>query len=73
MKVVLRRPFQAPNGRVYTRTDADGNVLVHDFPDDWKLPSTAKPLEEAVAELKSEEEPEPETLSALAKTQHGKK
>ncbi|NJL70340.1 MAG: hypothetical protein HC888_01420 [Candidatus Competibacteraceae bacterium] len=73
-KYVLRRPFHAPNGRVYRRTDAAGGVLVHDFPEDWDIPKTAKPLEEAKAELEAAAgEPEPETLSAIAKQQHGKK
>lgn len=73
-KIVLRRPFQGPDGRIYRRQNEAGQILVHDFPPDWKLPSTAKPLEEAVEELAaSAPEPEPETLSAIAKQQHGKK
>lgn len=73
-KIVLRRPFQGPDGRVYKRSDDSGQVLVHNFPDEWDLPKTAKPVEEAVAELEASKlEPEPETLTAIAKQSHGKK
>lgn len=74
VKVVLRRPFQGPDGRIYRRQNDAGRVVVHDFPDDWPIPKTAKPVEEAVQELQEAgEPPEPQTLTEIAKSQHGKK
>ncbi|HLP68077.1 MAG TPA: hypothetical protein VK181_11220 [Rhizobium sp.] len=73
-KYILASNFLGPDGRMYRRADENGRTLVHDFPEDWVLPTKAKPLEEAVEELEAEAEPpEPETLAEIAKKQHGKK
>lgn len=73
-KYILRRPFLGPDGRIYKRTNDNGDVLVHDFPDDWEIPTKARSLEEASDELEAAARPpEPETLSEIAKQQHGKK
>lgn len=71
-KYTLASNFLGPDGRMYRRADDNGRTLVHDFPDDWDLPKKAKPLTEALKEVEPEEA-EPETLTALAKQQHGKK
>lgn len=63
---VLKRAFYGPDGRLYHRINSDGEVLVHKFPDGMILPSTARdPLEEIAAA--PEAEPEPVTLSEIAK------
>lgn len=63
---VLKRAFYGSDGRLYHRTNADGEVLVHKFPEGMVLPSTARdPLEEIA--MVPEAEPEPVTLSEIAK------
>jgi ADP-ribose pyrophosphatase YjhB (NUDIX family) len=73
MKAVLSRAFYAPDGRLYKRANNAGELLVHNFPDHWTLPSGTVPAEEALktAALPAAD-PEPETLSQLSKAKPAK-
>lgn len=69
MKRILARDFYGPDGRMYKRATNDGQILVHTFPDDMKLPRTAMTVEEAsAAGMAGPDIPdEPQTLAELTK------
>ena len=69
MKRVLKRDFYGADGKLYKRANAHGDVLVHDFPDDMKIPSTAMTVEEAMKKGPVTEPlpEEPTTLRAMQK------
>lgn len=70
VKRVLKRDFFGPDNRLYHRLAPNGDPLVHTFPSDWELPSSAMTVQEALGarRAKAEDtEPEVETLSEIAK------